>query len=184
MYSWYLYCPWPSSSILVHAGVMVYAGMNFRAVIFSGNPILWFHLESILIFRRIRRFQENFREFQENFQEFQEFRKLKNEGEIPFCSAGITPLHSPMMQSRFPVKNNCRHGPRMIVSSNSRHFPPDFQEFQEFQEFRKPNRCQKAQISSKWSQPPPHKFYMFNNTIGCDSVPIFSRIGAGPSVML
>ena len=57
---------------------------------------------------------------------------------------------------------------------------PKVREFRDFRDFGKPNRCQKAQISSKWSLPPPHKFYMFNNTIGCDSVPIFSMIGAGP----
>ena len=57
---------------------------------------------------------------------------------------------------------------------------PKVREFRDFRDFGKPNRCQKAQISSKWSLPPTHKFYMFNNTIGCDSVPIFSMIGAGP----
>ena len=160
---------------------MVHAGMNFRAMAFSGNPmdvglgmmppastesrshyprirahacaqqvrnlrlilfrgaelvsnhnqlsILWFHLEIILIFRRFREFHENFREFRENFREFREFGKLINEGKILFCRPGITPLHSQVMQSRFPVRNNCRHDSRMIVSSNSRQFSQKFGNF-------------------------------------------------------
>ena len=69
---------------------------------------------------------DGFRRFHENFREFREFGKLINEGKILFCRSGNAPLHSQVMQSRFPIRNNCRHDPRMIVSSNSRQFSQKF----------------------------------------------------------
>ena len=118
-----------------------------------------------------------FQRFRENFRDFRDFGKLINGWKIPFCRPGITPLHSQVMQSRFPVRNNCRHDSRMIVFSP---IFPKVRDFRDFRDFGKPNRCQKAQISLKWSLPPTHKFYMFNNTIRSDSVPIFITICPEP----
>ena len=84
---------------------------------------------SHICFPAFQRFRENFREFRENFRDFRDFGKLINGWKIPFCRPGITPLHSQVMQSRFPVRNNCRHDSRMIVSSNSRQFSQKFGNF-------------------------------------------------------